>query len=170
MRNEILCWNGVCIKIWWNKLSLYLCTNDLSYCAADKTNSNLNIWHHSHRSWAFNQLCTCRAGYQRSCKWSSGWWYYGQSNFGDDCDLMMISQLVTSGIHKTSCSDSDSVNDGDKQRTVTHVKQDVGTRGLSMKFVWHDISTLSIAWKTFRCLQDPQFNTSNLDVVNIFEH
>jgi hypothetical protein len=63
----------------------------------------------------------------------------GQSNFGDDCDLTMINQLVTSGIHKISGSDS--VNDGDKQRTVTHVEQDVGIRGVSVKFAWH-ISTL----------------------------
>jgi hypothetical protein len=90
-----------------------------------------------------------------------------KNNFGDDSDLMMISQLVTSGIHKIS--DSDSVNDGDEQRTVTHVEQAIGIRGVSTKFAWHDISTLSVVWKTFCSVQGPQFNTPNLDVVNISE-
>jgi hypothetical protein len=90
----------------------------------------------------------------------------GQFNFGDDCDLM-ISQLLTSGKHKIS--DTDSVNDGDEQRTVTHVEQDRGIRGVSMKFAWDKISTLSVVWKTFCRIQGPRFNTSNVDVLNIFE-
>jgi hypothetical protein len=53
-------------------------------------------------------------------------------------------------------SDSDSVNDGNEQRTVIHVdEQGIGKRGVSMRLVWQDISTLSVVWGTFYGIHSP---------------
>jgi hypothetical protein len=65
---------------------------------------------------------------------------------------------------------SDSVNDGDEQRTVTHYEEGTETVVVSMKFVWQDISTLSAAWKIFRGTHVPQFNIPTLDKAHIFKN
>jgi hypothetical protein len=94
----------------------------------------------------------------------------GQCSLGDDSDSDDdYTQSVTCGIHK-SVSDSDSVNDGDEQRTVTHDEQGIRLGGMSMRFVWQDISMLSAAWEIFCGIHGLQCNISNLDTVDIFEN
>jgi hypothetical protein len=42
--------------------------------------------------------------------------------------------------------------------------------GVSMKFIWQGIRTLSAVRETFCSIHSPQFDISNLDTVDIFEN
>lgn len=75
------------------------------------------------------------------CSWSD------DSDFGDD-----YTQLMTPGTHTISISDS--VNDGNKQRNVTHNEQGKGMAEVSVNFVWHSISMLTAVWETFCGIHD----------------
>lgn len=46
----------------------------------------------------------------------------------------------------------------------------MGMGGVSMKFVWQDISTLSEVQETLCGTHVPQFNISNFDIADIFKN
>lgn len=74
---------------------------------------------------------------------------------------------MTAGKHTIS----DSVSDGNEQRTVIHVdEQGVGKRKMSMRLVWKDISMLSVIWETFYGIYSPEFDILALDIVDILEN
>jgi hypothetical protein len=83
-------------------------------------------------------------------------------HLGDDSDF---DEYYTEFVIPETHTISDSVNDGDEQRTVTH-EQGTEMGGMSMKFVWQDISTLSAAWKIF-CGTHAQFNIPTMDKADI---
>jgi hypothetical protein len=47
-------------------------------------------------------------------------------------------------------------------------EQGAGMEGVSMKFVWQDISTLCAVRETFCGIHGPQFDISHFYIVNIF--
>jgi hypothetical protein len=83
-------------------------------------------------------------------------------------DSVVQVMVVTYGT--CTVSGSDNVNDGDEHGAVMCDEQGVGVGGVSMKFVWQGISTLPAVQETFYVIHGPQFNISNLDIVDIYEN